>query len=453
MLTDISRSPVSLEHKEALEHWNKLILAVLSHGKAAPTHLNALMELEPNFAMGHATRGLFCLMLAKSELISVASQAYKTAKEMQSKVSVSQREAAWIDALGLWLSGQPKQAIQTIEQILMLNPEDTFSLKLSHGIRFMIGDNHGMRRSVERVIAAHGHDHPLRGYALGCLAFSQEETGSYKEAEQNGLEGLTLTGDDAWGMHAVAHVYDMTNAPDKGLALIEGHMGAWNHCNNFRYHVWWHKALLHLDMGDFETALSLYDQKIRFEKTDDYRDFSNASSLLVRLQLEGQNVGNRWEELADLAEKRSEDGCLTFADLHYMLALSADQRKDAKARLIARVSQSASQVGDMAKIMEHPGVNAAKGLSAFGEGRYETAYAHLSKAQPALQDIGGSHAQRDVFERITIDAALRAGQINDAQQLLKQRSDIRCGAQDSFTLARLDLISDLDVISAKIPAF
>ena len=44
------------------------------------------------------------------------------------------------------------------------------------------------------------------GYLLGCHAFTLEETGEYARAEKTGLEGLKYAADDAWGLHAVAHV-------------------------------------------------------------------------------------------------------------------------------------------------------------------------------------------------------------------------------------------------------
>ena len=109
---------------------------------------------------------------------------------------------------------------------------------------------------------------------------------------------------------------------DAPVVLSEFFQYTCSHCNNFRYHVWWHKALLHMDKGEFDVALGLYDARIRADKTDDYRDISNATSLLMRLELEGVDVGPRWHELADLAEARTDDGCLVFADLHYMLALT-----------------------------------------------------------------------------------------------------------------------------------
>ena len=134
-----------------------------------------------------------------------------------------------------------------MEEVLTENPADTFSAKISHAIRFILGDRMGMRTSIERILPAH-QDHALRGFVLGCHAFTLEETGEYQAAERAGLEGLQHAPDDAWGLHAVAHVYDMTARPDAGIKVIESNTGAWEHCNNFRYHVWWHKALLHLSL-------------------------------------------------------------------------------------------------------------------------------------------------------------------------------------------------------------
>jgi hypothetical protein len=77
----------------------------------------------------------------------------------------------------------------------------------------------------------------------------------------------------------------------RGLDWLTGREASWAHCNNFRFHVWWHRALMHLDLGEHDAALALYDADIRAEKTDDYRDISNAASLLARLELEGVDVG------------------------------------------------------------------------------------------------------------------------------------------------------------------
>jgi hypothetical protein len=437
MTFDICQSPVSLSSGAALESWNSMIRAFLAHGAATPVHLGQVLEAEPQFAMGHAARGLFSMMMGRAELVETAREAALAARAGLQEASASPRERCWVDALDHWLAGSPSLAVAAMEQALAAHPADTLSAKVSHAIRFILGDAQGMRRSIERILDAHGPDHACRGYALGCHAFTLEETGAYGAAEAAGLAGLALAPDDAWGLHAVAHVYDMTARPDLGIDLIEGNCGAWNHCNNFRYHVWWHKALLHLDRGETDVALGLYDGQIRADRTDDYRDIANATSLLVRLELEGVDVGMRWEELADLAEQRPTDGCLVFADLHYMLALAGTDRPEARRAMSARFEQEAMRPGETRRVYQHPGQSALAGLNAFAEGRYDFAFGALAAARSEMPAIGGSHAQRDVFERITIDAGLRAGQYDQTEAILWDRIAQRANRPDRFARIRL----------------
>lgn len=445
---DICDSPVSLTDSDHLKDWNGVVRGFLSHGTKTPLHLGALLAAKPDFAMGHAARGIFSLMMGRKELWSVAVEAAATAQKAATNTPVNAREKGWLQALDAWLAGSPSGAIAAMEQILRDNPRDTLSAKVSHAIRFILGDGAGMRRSIERLLGAHDSSHACRGYILGCHAFTLEETGEYGAAERAGMQGLQYAPDDAWGLHAVAHVFDMTANPNAGIELIEQNSGAWTHCNNFRYHVWWHKALLHMDRGELDVAMALYDSQIRADKTDDYRDIANATSLLMRLELEGVNVGSRWDELANFAQNRTDDGCLVFADLHYMLALAGADRDDAKAEMTARFARDAAQPCEISTRVLDPGVAALSGLNAFAEGRYNDAFLDLCAARPKMQTIGGSHAQRDVFERMTIDAGLRAGRIDQAEAILSERTAQRAGHQDQFSASRFASLAD----ARRIPA-
>jgi len=333
---------------------------------------------------------------------------------------------------------------------LLVAPGDALAAKLSHAIRFVLGDARGMRASLEAVLPHYAADHAARGYMLGCYAFALEETGAYTRAEATGREGLALAGNDAWGLHAVAHVYEMTADTAGGLAWLDAREAAWAHCNNFRFHVWWHKALMHLDRGDYDAALALYDTQIRAEKTDDYRDISNATSLLSRLEQDGIDIGDRWEELADLSMRRTEDGCLIFADLHYLLALIGDNRTEATRTMMARLHRDAVRgQTDAEQRFATPGLPAAHGLEAFGEGDYARAFLHLSEAQKTMQNAGGSHAQRDVFTRLTIDAGLRAGLLDQAEALINARTALCGGCEDGYAAARRHMIAESRAVPAQ----
>lgn len=436
-MKDLCDGDISLADPTALEDWNGIVLGFMAHGAATPDHLNNLLAKDPACPMALAVKGFALLMLGRRELVQISHDTHALAVSHAKDRAISDRETAWIKALGQWLAGKPSQAIATLENILTSTPNDSLTAKLIHGIRFILGDSRGMLSSIERVLPAHGEDHPLRGYILGCHAFALEETGAYAAAEAAGLLGLTYANDDAWGLHAVAHVYDMTADSSRGIALLDSNESAWAKCNNFRYHVWWHKALLHLDQGEPDKAIALYDQKVRADRTDDYRDIANATSLLMRLELEGYTIGNRWEEIADLVANRTEDGCLVFADLHYMLALSGTQHSKSRAQMIGRM-RSTPNSGEIESdaITCDPGTAAAQGLAAFGEGRYDAAFRSLAVARPRMSLVGGSHAQRDIFERITIDAGLRSGHGSEVRKILDQRTALRGGKRDSFAETR-----------------
>jgi tetratricopeptide (TPR) repeat protein len=421
--------------------WNRVILGILSHAASAGTDLNRVLAVAPDFALGQAIRGVSCLLLGRAEMIAIAREAYAAAL---AGAPATMREIAFVHALGDWLKGRPTRAVARIEVVLALNPRDALAMKMIQAIHFVMGRPEAMRASVEGVLDA-WRDHPARGYLLGCHAFTLEETGDYVRAERTGREGVALAPDDAWGLHAVAHVFDMTGRARDGLDWLTGREGSWAHCNNFRFHVWWHRALMHLDLGQHDAALALYDADIRAEKTDDYRDISNGASLLARLELEGVDVGHRWEELADLSERRATDGCLAFADLHYMLALCGGERDRAATAMIARMRKANATVCEAQRIIAHPGLHVAQGLQAFAAGEYSTAWMHLRAGHGDLQRIGGSHAQRDVFDRITIEAALRGGYTEAAEALLRDRMTRRGGALDGYGAARLSLIEAVQV--------
>lgn len=433
---DLSGMPTSLP-SELIGDWNRVIVGILSHAASTGPDLNRVLAAAPDFALGQAIRGLSCLLLSRVEMVAVAKEAYAAAI---AAAPATMREIAFVHALGDWLNGRPSRAAARIQIVLSLNPRDALAMKLVQAIHFVMGRPNAMRSSVEGVIGAYD-DHPARGYVMGCHAFSLEETGEYSAAERTGREGVALAPNDAWGLHAVAHVFDMTGRARAGLDWLSGREASWAHCNNFRFHVWWHQALMHLDLGEYDIALALYDRDIRAEKTDDYRDISNAASLLSRLELEGVDVGDRWEELAVLAENRATDGCLAFADLHYMLALCGGSRDEAAVGLIARMQATRSNGNEAQQVIAHPGLHIAQGLHAFASGEYSSAWLHLRAGRTDLQSVGGSHAQRDVFDRITIEAALRGGYMDAAEGLLRDRMTQRAGTADGYATARLSLIA------------
>src|SRR5262249_49705040 len=93
----------------------------------------------------------------------------------------------------------------------------------------------------------------------------------------------------------------MTGRPEDGLGWMAAREPLWStphHMN--QVHIWWHKALFHLELGQYEAALALYDGPMRATQRPVALSLTNASALLWRLDTLGCNIGERWREQAAL---------------------------------------------------------------------------------------------------------------------------------------------------------
>jgi predicted Zn-dependent protease len=86
----------------------------------------------------------------------------------------------------------------------------------------------------------------------------------------------------------------------------------------------------------------------------------------------------------------------------------------------------------------------AQGIHAFAHGEYSTAVRHLEPlfTEPRLDQlarIGGSHAQREVFEDTMLEAYLRAEQFDKAEAMLRARLQRRDSARDLFWVGRAQM--------------
>lgn len=433
---DLSGDRITISNDAARLAWNDTLEALLAHAAATPDHLTRTLAADPDFALAHAAKGLMLLSLARAELVAPARDCLAKARASALLRPITRREVMVVEALALWLDEAPRRAAERLEAILAVHPFDVLALKLSHGLRFMLGDQAEMLATLRRVAPGFGESHPLSGYVHGCYAFALEERGFYVEAERSGRSAVALSPRDAWGRHAVAHVLEMTGRVGEGIAWL-GDGRNWAHANNLRFHIVWHLALFRLERGETGEVLRLYDHEIRAEPTDDYRDIANGASLLARLEYAGVDVGHRWDELAAKAEGRVQDGRLVFADLHYALSLLGAGHADG-AEAIARslIEDAKAHPSGERRAAARNGALAAFGLIAFHEGDYDEAARLLAAARNGLTAIGGSHAQRDLFEQAYAESLIRAGQHDRAALVLGERLARRGGA-NLFAARRL----------------
>ncbi len=120
-------------------------------------------------------KGLLLLSLARRELVATAEACLRAAWASDADRPVTPRERSYIEALALWLDEAPRRAAFRLEAILVDHPRDALALKLSHGLRFMLGDQRAMLESLQRHGAAFDDEHPFAAFIRGCHAFALEE--------------------------------------------------------------------------------------------------------------------------------------------------------------------------------------------------------------------------------------------------------------------------------------
>jgi len=128
MARDICFAETALDDA-ALADWNAMTLAFLAHGRETPVRLAAVLERSPDFAMGHAARGLFCLLLGRREMVETARAA---ARQARSAGPVTARQLGWCAALEGWLTDGPAAALPPLDGVLAAHPEDTLTVNPSY---------------------------------------------------------------------------------------------------------------------------------------------------------------------------------------------------------------------------------------------------------------------------------------------------------------------------------
>ena len=386
--------------------------------------LGALLDHDPSCVMGHCLDGYLHMLSSRRTGFGLATAALSRASSGASApIGASHRERLHIDALSTWASGDLRGAAFIWETLLAEYPRDIVALKVSQFVLSYLGESARMQAVVERVLPAWERSVPGYGFVLGCHAYALEEMGQYESAEAAGKRAIEINPSDIWAAHAVAHVAEMQGRRHDGLSWISSLTDRWAQCNNFTFHLRWHEALLHLDLERFDKVLELYDEQIRRQRNDEYLDVTNAVSLLWRLEQADVDVGARWQELADQARGHVGDHALVFADLHYLMAIAAAGDADGVERFMDSCARfAASKGGTESSVMAEVGLPLARAVLAHRRGAYGEVVDLLMPLRNQIKRIGGSHAQRDLFDQLLIDAARRGNRLHDASSLLGERT-------------------------------
>ena len=393
---------------EAARAFDDTVWAYIGFSREPGVPLKRALDADPAMPLALCLQGYFFHLMG---LPALALKARSTLENLKRIEAMNPRERAHVDALGTWCDGELERTCGLLDDILAEHPRDILALKLANYLYFYLGDAANVRDGPARALQAWDEKAPGYGHLLALHAFGLEESGDYAAAERAGRRATELNPADPWAVHAVAHVMEMQDRGAEGARWIETLAPHWDAKNFFRYHLWWHLALLHWGDGRPEKALALYDSHVWGDGSAENLSLCNDISMLARLELAGIDVGGRWEAAAKVVREQAGGSVMAFVDAHHALALGEVPALEGR--------------GTTGRVHVTVGRALCEAMVAWRARDHHRVVARLAPVHKELHRVGGSHAQRDLFALLLLDSAVAAGEAALAAAIRAERAALR----------------------------
>lgn len=423
---------ITTTSQAAADAYIRGIDAVLGFDAGAMEALEAAVEADEGFAVAHAALGRQLPFVGRAAEGAAHS---KRAAELAS--GATRREQRHIAAVAACASAPPMDAAHVVREHVAEFPRDAFVLFQCVGPFSIIAFGGSTDWRVENfellqpLSGAYGDD----WWYLASMAFAHNELYQFAEARRMAERSLELAPRSGNGAHTLAHVFFETGDHTSGTAFLDGWLPGYDRASNIFHHLAWHLALFELNSGNEARVIEIYERDLRPGASDvvPLTTVADNASLLWRCGLygvvtpDGSSEANR----AYCAASFPRAG-VTFADLHSAFAFASAGATADLHRLLTdlevREASGKQPAGPVALAI-------ARAIAAFASGDYAGAIALLELHRDAVVRVGGSNAQREVFEDTLLEAYLRSGQPGRAAPLLKARLDRRPSALDARRLA------------------
>jgi tetratricopeptide (TPR) repeat protein len=401
---------VSTPERAAVDAYDRGVRALLGFGADTIDCFRAAVAADPDFALARV--GLAVSLYLMEKIPEGRSQMELA---MSAAATLSPRERRHVEALALWVAGRGNEAAPMMKALLAEHPSDLLLMQRLYFIYFWQGRSAEMLELTESVLPALGED----SYTLGYHAFALEENRRFGEALPLAERALELNPRNAWAVHAVAHVLYESGENDRGIDILPAKIHPCDHLGYFRNHLLWHLALLHLAEGRYERVGRMFQSVFGDIPIAIGSDLQDSVSLAWRLDLFGHPDPKRWAHLGAAARGWLDVPLLLFHDLHVGMALASSgdwtsaELQLERLRGRAKKSRNATLPEVVVPLLE--------GLHAFARGEYAEAVRKIDPIEGRIVEVGGSHAQRELFHDTLLAATLRADLEERASVLLERR--------------------------------
>lgn len=434
--------PISTNSTTAAENLVEGVDLLLEQNFGSEQRFQQALEADEGFALAHA--GLAYVYMAGGDVAN-ARQAVQQAQSLAT--GTTRREEQQIKAIELWTHGKGPEALAVIRQHLTEFPRDMLMVRVAQRLYIMGCSSVGagvadypqaLFALMKTVAPEYGNDWAFQGQ----YSFAHHENGLLDEALKLAEQSLVQRPTNAVAAHSVAHVYFERGDAPGGTDFLAKWLPGFDDRASFHVHLSWHLALFELALGHYQRTLELYDTNIRPSVVaKSPLSLTDSASLLWRLQMYGGAApSGLMGELCAQAAPAAERPGPAFRDSHAALAFALAADDQSLGRMMDGLRDVADKGDKLAGEIMLPLV---QGLIAFIHQDYNEAVRLMEPlfGEDARFDqlcrVGGSHAQREVFEDTMMEAYLRAGQFEKAEGLLNNRLKRRESPRDMFRMAKV----------------
>ena len=433
LLRDRFDLPVTCASSTAVEDYVAAVDLLLSAWPGAEARLDRALAADPDFALAHIARARLLQLRAK---VPDAKEAAARAQSLANRVTA--RERRHIEAIALSINGAASDALAMVRAHASEYPRDALPLSLALGVFGLLGfsgrrDHHEEQLALLEALAPRWGDD---WWFLGYLGWAYIETGEVAKGTRLVERSLAGNRRNAHAAHQRVHGFFEAGDTAGGAGFIENWLTGYDRVGHLHCHLSWHLALFELARGNVERSRAIYLDDIRpsAAQAAPMLVLADSASFLWRWRFysAAPSLEDEWAEVAAHARRHFPRAGLAFADLHAALAEAATgDEHGLQSRIVGL--QSLARDGRLP-----PGEVAAAlcgGVGALGRGDNAEAAQILVSALADLVRIGGSHAQREIFEDSLIVAYMRSGQSAKAAPLLRARLGRRPSTRDETWLA------------------
>ena len=407
---------------------------LLSQNHGPELKFQEAIELDESFAMAHGCLAFWYQQRArpddaKETIVQALALAHR----------VTRRERQQIEAVGHWVNERGRDSITLIKEHLSEFPRDGLLLRLAHRLYMLGCSGAGSPNFPPEYLAL------LQSIESRCMddwaflaeyAFAHHETGQLEKAMELAQRSLDMNPINAVASHSMTHVHFEQGDATSGEDFLSTWLRGFDAPASSYVHLSWHLALFELALGKYQETLDRYEKYIRPSVVaKSMAALNDSASLMWRLQIYGGTPPPKpWDEVLPLATPAADRPGAAFRDAHAALAFAGSGDHEAMSKMTSRLRKAATGGDSFAREVVLPLV---QGIEAFAQENYAESVRLMEPVFPQLVRVGGSHAQREVFEDTILEAYIRAEQFEKAATMLQNRLQQRESVRDTFWLGRV----------------